>query len=211
MSGPQHWNTDVPLCQGRTWHPLCAGIADDIRRFWSADETLASNVVTESIPMTQHPTKLADFAGDWNIDRRIEDRLAKRTAQLKGTALFAWSGTDLIYSEAGMLTLDDGPALSTQQEYLWQTDGSEVRVYFANRAPFHRFPLSVPIANASYWCDPDQYDVRYEFRNWPVWTVTWTVHGPRKDYISITRFERELGRGNEHRKHPQSQIWSAGA
>ncbi len=142
----------------------------------------------EAGSMTGRPKDLMDFEGRWDLDRRIEDRLSRRKGHFRGEAHFNRSGSDLFYFETGELRLDDGLALSARREYLWCDDGSAVRVTFADGRPFHGFPLSVPVAEVSHWCDPDLYEVRYEFVNWPNWTATWSVQGPRKHYVSVTCF-----------------------
>ncbi len=140
--------------------------------------------------MTKQQVDLSEFRGSWNIYRSIEDRLLDRIGHLKGTADFIPDGPAFVYSEQGELTFAGQPALSTRRDYLWRADGAAVLVLFADGKPFHRFLLSGSTAEASYWCDPDQYRVLYEFSDWPNWTTTWSVKGPRKDYLSVTRFER---------------------
>ena len=146
--------------------------------------------------MTNPPNCLADFWGRWTISRRIEDRHARQIGHLSGTVLFAWNSSVLIYTEAGELRLPDQPGLATQREYLWQAEGSSVNVSFPDGTPFHRFRLSCSEARASHWCDPDRYDVWYDFSNWPDWTAIWTVRGPKKDYVSVTHFQRKPEVGN---------------
>ncbi len=142
--------------------------------------------------MKKQQVGLEEFRGSWNIYRSIEDRLLDRTGYLRGTADFIPAGTALAYSERGELTYTGQPALSTRQEHLWCADGAAVLVLFSDGRPFHRFVLSGSTAQASHWCDPDHYRVLYEFSNWPNWTNTWSVKGPRKDYVSVTRFERDV-------------------
>jgi hypothetical protein len=62
-------------------------------------------------------------------------------------------------------------------------------VYFADGTFFHRFALS-PQPEAAHFCAPDQYDVTYNFTDWPHWSSTWRVKGPRKDYTMQSRYIR---------------------
>ena len=111
------------------------------------------------------PRGLMDFAGDWGVIRVIEDRLGP-PGQFEGTAALTPDGPGLTYMEKGRLTL-----------------GSDAR-------PIHRFDPNLGGAGERHYCDPDFYDVVYALDDWPNWSSTWTVTGPRKDYTMRTQFAR---------------------
>lgn len=179
----------------QAWPPLARRHRDYITTHLIPDGANAQSLesgerVWSNEPVTNQPITLAQFAGQWSIDRCLEDRLADRVGHYAGTALFIWKEDALSYSETGELKFPDQPALSARQEYLWRAVGPNVRVSFTDGRPFHEFVLSGSEATASHWCDPDRYSVLYRFSDWPEWTATWIVRGPWKDYVSVTRFKR---------------------
>lgn len=137
--------------------------------------------------MTSAPA-LADFAGRWRVVRAIEDRLSAQSATFEGLAVFAEADRGLSYSEEGILTLGDGPAVTATRTYLWQAAGDRIAVLFPDGRPFHDFDPAAP--GAVHHCAPDTYRVRYDFSRWPDWQAEWTVAGPRKDYTSVSRYAR---------------------
>lgn len=125
---------------------------------------------------------LTDFAGVWTVKRTIEDRLSG-AGQFEGRALFAPDDTGLRYEEEGVLTLCTGASMRAERVYLWRMgEGGLIEVLFDDGRPFHRFDPSLGGAGERHYCDPDIYDVVYDFGYWPNWTSTWSVTGPRKSY-----------------------------
>ena len=61
-------------------------------------------------------------------------------------------------------------------------------VFFDDGRPFHR--LGPGHLSDRHFCDPDIYDVRYDFSQWPLWTQSWQVQGPRKNMSILSRFQR---------------------
>lgn len=137
------------------------------------------------------PLRLQDFAGLWQVDRQIDDRLGQ-PMRFGGQARLSWEGDRLIYDEQGQLWGGNGPPLVATRRYLWHADGIRVAVTFEDGRPFHHFDPSRPGSRASHHCAPDQYDVRYEFGTWPVWQSHWQVRGPRKDYAMQTFYRRQF-------------------
>lgn len=131
---------------------------------------------------------LAEFTGRWRITRQIDDQRAARTGTLTGEALFTPDGDGLVYEETGTLDFPGQPPLQARQTYLWRGAGQAVAVCFADGRPFHQFGFDAP--KATHWCDPDQYDVTYDFVHWPDWSARWVVLGPRKAYVMTTRYSR---------------------
>ncbi|MFD1341778.1 DUF6314 family protein [Litorisediminicola beolgyonensis] len=136
------------------------------------------------------PQALLDFAGTWKFSRKIHDRLSHQVISVDGTARLEPDAEGLGYSEESVMHLADHAPMHGTRRYLWRHDGAEVAVYFADGAPFHRFALGQATPEAAHWCDPDSYAVTYDFADWPVWRTTWTVTGPRKDYLMETLLAR---------------------
>lgn len=133
--------------------------------------------------------RLEAFAGDWQIDREIEDVKGGRHGRFTGRARFTRSPEGLRYREEGRLALDGAPEMAATRDYLWRDAGAgAVEVLFADGRPFHRFLLDEPDPAAEHACPPDTYRVRYDFSRWPRWRAEWRVTGPRKDYGMVSRF-----------------------
>lgn len=128
---------------------------------------------------------LSDFEGAWLLDRDIRhaDGL---TGTFTGRALWRPAPGGLAYHETGRMVLGSGHSLTGERRYFWAEDLS---VLFEDGRFFHTVPPQG--GETGHWCDPDQYDGRYDFALWPAFTVTWRVRGPRKDYRMVTRYVRE--------------------
>lgn len=140
------------------------------------------------------PCKLADFAQTWRISRQINDLNANSTAQLVGEVQFVPDGHGLKYIETGELTLEGGVKMQATRAYSWcetvSGDAAGIDVFFEDGRRFHHIQLGEIAPKDFHDCPPDAYHVLYDFSRWPVWTAQWRVKGPRKDYVSITRFEK---------------------
>jgi Family of unknown function (DUF6314) len=135
--------------------------------------------------------RLQAFAGDWQVERDIEDAHAGRHGRFTGRASFTPSPDGLRYREEGRLALDGAPAMAATRDYLWRDGGAgTIEVLFADGRPFHRFLPDEPDPAAEHACPPDTYRVRYDFRQWPRWRAEWRVTGPRKDLRLVSRFRR---------------------
>ncbi|WP_299693023.1 DUF6314 family protein [uncultured Tateyamaria sp.] len=127
---------------------------------------------------------LQDFVGVWQISRKIH-HADGTCATFDGQAVFAPEADGLRHDETGTLRIGAGPPLSATQRYCWDAD---LAVYFEDGRFFHHVP---PLGgDTAHWCDPDQYDGRYGFEDWPSFTVQWRVRGPRKDYRMLSRYDR---------------------
>lgn len=120
---------------------------------------------------------LADFAGRWQIVRRIT-HAGQAEATFTGTGDWRAEDDGLAYREQGVLQVPGHREMQSEQRYVWKPG---LRVYFDDGRFFHQVP---PTGGATeHWCDPDQYQGSYHFGDWPDWRVTWRVTGPRKDYV----------------------------
>lgn len=134
----------------------------------------------------QGPLRLQDFRGDWSLLRDIADHRSGTAGRFEGTARFTPAGAGLDYVETGLLTMAGQPPMQAERRYVWRSEDGRFVVAFADGRPFHDFTPSRP--EASHWCDPDSYRVTYDFSAWPLWTGTWRVSGPRKDYEMISSY-----------------------
>ncbi|MBV2361252.1 trigger factor [Thalassococcus sp. CAU 1522] len=128
--------------------------------------------------------ELSDFLGTWTLSRDLDHADGTR-ARFDGRAVWTAQEDGALYVETGTLTLAMGGAFAAERRYLWDAD---LGVWFDDGRFFHTVPRGG--GTARHWCDPDQYDVAYDFATWPDWTAVWTVKGPRKDYRSTTRYRR---------------------
>jgi Family of unknown function (DUF6314) len=135
--------------------------------------------------------QLQAFAGHWKVDREIEDARAGRTGRFTGRAEFRAVDDGLAYREEGTLVMGQGPALAAARAYFWREAGAgAIEVRFEDGRLFHRFCADDPDPAAEHDCPPDRYRVRYDFARWPRWRAEWRVNGPRKDYVTVTRYRR---------------------
>ncbi|AJE46355.1 DUF6314 family protein [Celeribacter indicus] len=138
------------------------------------------------------PRGLTDFGGIWRLEREIEDHLGGGRARMYGTCAFRPDGTGLDVEERGLLHMPDAARpFEAARRYLWREEGRRIDVFFADGGYFHSFAPEEAQPEAGHDCAPDRYDVRYDFSLWPDWHARWRVRGPRKDYLSVTRFSRE--------------------
>ncbi len=132
---------------------------------------------------------LAAFAGDWEIDRTIEDVRAGQTGRFTGRARFTPAPEGLRYREEGTLLLGDAAPMTATRDYFWRDGGAgAIEVLFGDGRYFHRFLPDETDPADTHDCPPDTYRVRYSFARWPRWEAEWRVTGPRKDYAMISRF-----------------------
>ena len=109
------------------------------------------------------------------------------TGHFIGAAQWRPDGDGALYVETGELVLPSGRFAATRR-YRW---GRDLSVWFDDGRFFHKVPADG--GDAAHWCDPDQYDVHYDFADWPNWQVRWQVRGPRKDYTMVSRYVPSRG------------------
>ncbi|GFE65852.1 DUF6314 family protein [Litoreibacter roseus] len=152
--------------------------------------------------MTRVPA-LEEFEGTWSLSRVIEDTQADVTGRLSGTVNFLPKPDGLIYEEQGTLVYGDQTPLTATRRYIWRPehtmmkveDGPDrpvtnIAVLFDDGRPFHVIETHRSMPDDNHHCDPDLYHVSYDFTRWPVWTSTWRVVGPKKDYRMVSTYKR---------------------
>lgn len=132
----------------------------------------------------QRPRTLADFEGGWQLHRSVLQEHGP-PAQFEGRALWFPAGDGLDYVETGTLEIAGQGRFVAERRYHWASD---LRVYFDDGRFFHQVPAQG--GEADHWCDPDHYDVVYDFAAWPRFSAVWVVRGPRKSYRMVSEFRR---------------------
>lgn len=130
-----------------------------------------------------------DFLGHWRVERSIADALSQQSAQFTGTAEISDRGADWLYAETGQLQILHTKPMLAERRYLWCADEMGFDIFFEDGRFFHRLNLQAT-TQAAHWCDPDQYDVSYDFTPWPSWQSAWSVVGPKKNYVMKTTYSR---------------------
>lgn len=128
--------------------------------------------------------KLGDFAGHWLVSREISEATGG-VARFEGRAAWMPADRGLAYRETGTMTLDSGAVFQAERRYFWAED---LAVHFDDGKFFHQVPAAGGVVR--HWCDPDDYQLSYDFSLWPQFEVLWKVKGPRKDYKARTKYTR---------------------
>ena len=148
---------------------------------------MSSNPPAPDLPRS---LTLSDFIGTWRLERQIDDRLTGAPLYFSGVAVLSPGGDGLLYHEQGALRPTGGQVMQSSRSYRWRAVDGRIAVDFDDRRPFHEFDPVARIAEAQHWCDPDDYTVRYDLADWPLWQTHWRVRGPRKDYLMTSRYFR---------------------
>lgn len=135
---------------------------------------------------------ISRFEGDWQLHRHIYDLDSLWLGKFDGFARFSRVNAGLHYLEEGMLQFGGLTAMKATRTYVWTfPDDGMIRLLFEDGAHFHDFDPNAPRPQATHYCDPDEYDVTYDFRKWPEWRAEWRVEGPRKDYRMVSSYSRK--------------------
>ena len=127
---------------------------------------------------------LADFVGDWQIDRHIAPDGGPR-ARFEGQATWRWEQEGLGYAESGQLQIAGQGQFQAERRYQWR---APLDVYFEDGRFFHH--VRCDGQESQHLCGADDYRVTYDFAQWPQFEAVWQVRGPRKAYRMVTRFQR---------------------
>jgi len=134
---------------------------------------------------------LKDFEGDWALKRSIRDDRAQLHGDLSGHARLSPSGPDkLIYEEQGQLSYGEQAPIEATRRYVWRVHDDGIEMLFEDLRPFHVIDLRRTMPHTTHHCDPDMYSVSYDFTRWPIWSSTWRVVGPKKEYRMLSQYWR---------------------
>jgi len=135
--------------------------------------------------MSSGKVSLRSFVGRWSLLREIEDSAHNRSGRMVGEVVYRPSDEDgvLIYEETGQLMLEGLAPLMAERRYRWRNGrGNMVDVEFEDGRLFHHVNLDQTMPFDTHFCAPDVYDMTYDFREWPKWSSSARVEGPRKTY-----------------------------
>lgn len=127
---------------------------------------------------------LSALEGRWRLTRDIVHSDGSEN-RFSGEAHFYRSAQRLIQDEAGTLFVGTQQIRATRR-YIWTESDGRLDVFFDDMRPFHTVVLGVARHQTVHLCDPDRYEVHYDFTDWPQWHARWHVEGPRKDYVMTT-------------------------
>jgi hypothetical protein len=135
--------------------------------------------------------------GHWAIERQIEPG-----GYFTGNAVFTPRSRDsLLYRESGRLVLDDGTTLEASNSYIYTLRNGDIDISFASGVNEgqhfidislpHGSPGGFPIVSVDrHLCRLDTYDAVFRIENPALFTMTYVVIGPAKDYVSRSAFRR---------------------
>jgi hypothetical protein len=141
------------------------------------------------------------FEARWRFARTITDARAGAVSRVAGYAVLSRALPEvapepqggLIAEERGRMRLADGARLETRQQRLWRFPEPGVLVFcYPEGGEIARFALDENgVAEATHLCGADFYQGRLRLAlDRDLWTLSWRVDGPRKAYLSETRFVR---------------------
>ncbi|GIT90419.1 hypothetical protein JANAI62_00990 [Jannaschia pagri] len=139
------------------------------------------------IPGETPDGRLAALLGTWSVVRVLRP-VGGDWIRFQGTAVWTREGSALRSVEVGQMQ-QGGAGFEARRETLWQVRGDGVEVRFGDGRPFHWIGPGAR-ATCQHDCPPDDYQLAYDFGQWPRWSMRWRVRGPRKDYTALTRYGR---------------------
>ncbi|MEP2426114.1 MAG: DUF6314 family protein, partial [Tateyamaria sp.] len=122
--------------------------------------------------------------GVWALHRTIRHGDGTR-ATFTGEAIWTPDPQGMIYREHGHLQMPASPPMQAERRYIWRAG---VDVFFEDGRFFHHVPDGG--GTAEHWCDPDTYNVTYDFAAWPSFSTVWQVTGPKKSYEMTSEYKR---------------------
>ena len=137
-------------------------------------------------------TLLDRLRGEWTFARGIDNGVT-----VNGRVRFTPAGDGrLLYREEGRMQLPGGAELDAFVDYIFAREGERLLVLFAEEPPrlYQSFALRLEscalTADSLHDCPPDLYRSRIAFDADGTWALRHAVHGPRKGYVSVTRYRR---------------------
>ena len=132
----------------------------------------------------------AFLAGDWRLERQLEDRLRGTVGALSGQAGFHSDPEGLAYTESGVLHMY-GCDYRVQRHYRYHfPEPGWARVLFEDGRLFHHLDLRTGCWSAEHRCGADLYRGRFRALAPDAWRMSWQITGPRKDLRLKTWFQR---------------------
>ena len=128
--------------------------------------------------------------GEWVLTRTVG-----HDGVMTGRAAFTdkpGASSSLLYTEQGINRLPGGEEFDFFQNYLYQSDDAGLHVFFADGRTFHTLDFETDRrAKARHLCGNDLYQGTYAFHDDDHFSVTWSVKGPKKDFVIQTKYNRQ--------------------
>lgn len=135
--------------------------------------------------------------GNWTIERDIRPK-----GRFSGSASFlSVDGKTMAYAEEGTLTLNDGTTMIGERTHTYRLHENGIEVLFADgpNAGEHFVDILFPADPEADWplcsgdthyCLKDTYKAMFCFDTEDEFSITYTVCGPEKDYVSHSVYRR---------------------
>eukprot|EP00037_Helgoeca_nana_P034014 m.420217 g.420217 ORF g.420217 m.420217 type:complete len:172 (-) comp32310_c0_seq1:304-819(-) len=159
----------------------------------STTESPASTSARPDSDTFKTPTDFKEYLrGEWRLQRRIDDRKARRTGSFIGQCHFTDddAGVGLICREEGQVRIGDFSNSASRTYYYVFRGPTEFSLTTDDGEVLLDLDVEFGSADGTHLCAPDTYRGRVEILTADSWTQTWTVSGPAKDYTLDSRLTR---------------------
>jgi hypothetical protein len=136
------------------------------------------------------PDLAAYFGGAWRLDREIRTADGAPAGEVAGTATFTEVDGVLVYHEEGELRLGGHTGPVTRTLHYRPVGPGRASVHFDHGGFFHDLDLREGRWTADHPCRADRYRGEFRVTGAAHWRQEWTVRGPAKDHVIVTRFSR---------------------
>lgn len=127
-----------------------------------------------------------DLLGEWELRRRVVDRLAHVEGTVTGSTTLSLIGPDEVrWDESGTMTLDGRTVPVSRTLSVRRSDGTWV-VHFSDGRVFHPWVWGTSVEHA---CAPDDYTGVLD-GDADRWTARWDARGPAKEYTLVSELRR---------------------
>jgi hypothetical protein len=126
------------------------------------------------------------LVGRWAIARELDDRTSGQAGRFSGELIITADDAGFAWHEQGTLTWGGQARAATRDLTIRSTDDGWW-VCFTDGRPFHPLLVDVPLVHP---CGADTYRGRIESPTDAELIITWTVSGPAKDQLIISRLTR---------------------
>jgi hypothetical protein len=138
----------------------------------------------EKLSVVSAGRSVKDFLGEWTVKRVVLDRTSMGRVFFEGSVTIDRDRFD----ERGE-GLFNGYRSSAIRIYRLQSSPGRAIVLFPDGREFIRLDER-PVQTVLHHCGADTYRGRFFFLSAVAWIETWQVIGPRKNYRSVTRYQR---------------------
>ncbi|MGA8296019.1 MAG: DUF6314 family protein [Acidimicrobiales bacterium] len=133
----------------------------------------------------------AYLCGRWSLERDVAGPSAEAGTSFSGWAEFTPGEPGLLdYTEHGTLSLESATFEARRALAYRLLGATSAEVRFRDGELFHLLDLSTGRSRPRYECGADRYLGLYLVNSADCFVVRWRVNGPRKSYVSTTRYSR---------------------